>query len=118
MNQKVTSAGAARRAREFKTIVAMLRMYCRHYHHAGGMLCEDCAALEAYASRRLDRCVFGDDKPTCAKCAVHCYKPAMREQVRVVMRWAGPRMIWKHPLLAIRHKFDGRLPAPKLQRAR
>ena len=117
-DRKTPSAGAARRAREFNTIVAMLRMYCRRHHRPDDLLCEDCAALEAYACRRLERCVFGDDKPTCANCTVHCYKPAMREQVRVVMRWAGPRMIWKHPLLAIRHKLDGRLPAPKLQRAR
>jgi Nitrous oxide-stimulated promoter len=109
---------AARRAREFKTIVAMLHMYCRRHHHPNGNLCDDCAALEAYACRRLERCVFGDDKPTCANCTVHCYKPAMREEVRVIMRWAGPRMLWKHPLLAIRHKLDGRRPAPMLQRAR
>ncbi len=32
----------------------------------------------------------------------------MRERVRVVMRTAGPRMIWKHPILAIRHVIDGR----------
>jgi len=32
----------------------------------------------------------------------------MRERVRVVMRTAGPRMIWRHPILAIRHVIDGR----------
>ena len=105
-----------RRAREFTMIAAMLRLYCRSHHaapHAG--LCEDCAALHDYARRRLERCVFGEAKPTCANCTVHCYKANMRERIRVVMRWAGPRMLWRHPVLALRHMLDGRLPAPKLQ---
>ena len=46
--------------------------------------------------------MFGDDKPTCANCKVHCYSEAMRERVRDVMRYAGPRMLWRHPVLADR----------------
>ena len=69
-----------------------------------------------YATRRLDRCVFGDDKPTCANCAVHCYNAPMREAVRNVMRYAGPRMLLRHPVLAIAHLRDGRRPAPPLPR--
>jgi len=106
-----------RRAREFKTIAAMVRLYCHHHHGTQGtQLCRDCGALHDYALRRLERCVFGEDKPTCANCTVHCYKAAMREQVRVVMRWAGPRMLWHHPILAARHTIAGRRPAPKLPR--
>jgi len=97
-----------RLARELKTIRAMVRIYCRDHHGVGGDLCEECATLSDYATRRLDRCVFGDDKPTCAKCKVHCYNAAMRERVRVVMRYAGPRMAWRHPLLALAHIRDGR----------
>ena len=105
-----------RRAREFDTIAAMIKMYCRAHHRpADAMLCEDCGALHDYARRRLQRCVFGDAKPTCAKCTVHCYKAAMRERVRQVMRWAGPRMLWRHPMLALWHEIAGRRPAPSLQ---
>ncbi len=108
-----------RRAREFRTIVAMLRMYCRAHHGPkGAPLCADCTALHDYARRRLERCVFGAAKPTCANCAVHCYKAVMRERVRRVMRWAGPRMIWRHPVLAVWHVLDGRRPTPTLQRRR
>jgi hypothetical protein len=60
--------------------------------------------------------VFGDDKPTCANCTVHCYNAEMRERVRVVMRHAGPRMMWQHPWLALAHVVDGRRPAPELPR--
>jgi len=57
--------------------------------------------------RRLDQCPFQEAKTTCVKCPVHCYKPAMRERIRVVMRYAGPRMLWQHPVLAFYHLFDG-----------
>jgi hypothetical protein len=67
-----------------------------------------------YATRRIDRCIFGEAKPTCARCTVHCYNATMRERVRSVMRYAGPRMLWRHPILAIAHMLDGRREAPEL----
>jgi hypothetical protein len=61
------------------------------------------------------RCPFGADKPTCANCTIHCYRAEMREQVREVMRYSGPRMMWRHPLLALAHLLiDGRRAAPAL----
>jgi hypothetical protein len=105
-----------RLARELKTVHAMVRIYCHDLHAEDHGLCAGCSALMDYATRRLDRCVFGDDKPTCANCKVHCYSAAMREQVRIVMRYAGPRMLTRHPLLAIAHVIDGRRPAPDLPR--
>jgi len=107
-----------RRARELRTIEAMLRLYCRGHGHAGRRpLCDDCRGLRDYAARRLERCVFGDAKPTCANCLVHCYSAAMRERVRVVMRWAGPRMLARHPVLGVLHLIDGRRPSPRLPEA-
>jgi hypothetical protein len=104
-----------RRVREAKTIRAMVRMYCRGHRHApDGALCTACSALCDYAARRLERCVFGDAKPTCSNCVVHCYSAAMREQVRTVMRWAGPRMLLRHPLLGIAHLIDENRPIPTL----
>jgi hypothetical protein len=116
------SAGKAnftRRAREFTMIDAMLRMYCRSHHGAKyAALCDDCSALRDYTRRRLERCVFGEAKPTCAKCTVHCYRANMREHIRQVMRWAGPRMLRRHPVLAVRHVIDGHVPAPVLRQPR
>ncbi len=108
-----TSKEFKRRRREWKTLDVMIRMYCEH-HHGASELCADCAELSEYARRRLERCVFGDEKPTCANCLVHCYKDDMREKVRVMMRWSGPRMLLHHPVLAITHQIDGRRPSPKL----
>lgn len=88
----------------------MVALYCRH-HHRGRMVCPECAELERYAHDRLDSCRFQERKATCAKCPVHCYAPAMRARMRDVMRWAGPRMLYRHPLLALRHLIDGRVGA-------
>jgi hypothetical protein len=27
----------------------------------------------------------------------------MRARIQTVMRYAGPRMLWRHPVLALRH---------------
>lgn len=103
----------SRRNRESKTVAAMIAMYCQgHRHGNSAVLCPRCARLSEYAARRLVRCMFGDDKPTCAKCAVHCYSAERRAEIKVVMKWAGPRMLLNHPLLAISHLLDGRRPAP------
>lgn len=107
-------AGHPHLQREVKTIRAMVRIYCRDRHGRRESLCEECSRLAAYAEKRLDKCPFGEDKPVCNRCTVHCYSPKMREQVRVVMRYAGPRMLWRHPLLAIGHLLDGRRPTPVL----
>ena len=93
--------------RESKTIEAMIRLYCRDHHGSKDELCPECRELLDYALARLDRCPFEENKPTCAKCPVHCYKPDIREKVRVVMRYAGPRMLRRHPVLAVLHLIDG-----------
>jgi len=105
-----------RLARELATLRTMAGLYCGDHHDARGSLCAECDELLQYATRRLDRCVFGDAKPTCANCKVHCYNAAMREQVRLMMRYSGPRMLLRHPLLAIAHLLDGRRAAPELPR--
>lgn len=96
-----------RMIRERRTIQAMIRVYCAAQHQTAQGLCPECASLQDYALARLDKCPFQEGKTTCAKCPVHCYQPAKREQVRTVMRYAGPRMITLHPILAVRHLVDG-----------
>lgn len=97
--------------RELKTIQAMISLYCRARHGMKRTRCADCEALLAYAAKRLEKCPYGEEKPVCSHCAVHCYKPVMRKQVRDVMRYAGPRLFRHHPLLTIRHLLDEFKPA-------
>jgi hypothetical protein len=103
-----------RLARELATMRVMLGIYCRAQHGtgAGERLCDDCDALFAYATKRLAGCPYGAEKPTCANCQIHCYGPRERERVREMMRFAGPRMMLRHPYLALMHVVDGRRPAP------
>jgi hypothetical protein len=94
--------------RERSTVAAMIFMSCNSKHGTPrSQLCEDCTRLHDYAMERVGACRYGDGKPTCRRCPVHCYKPEMREQIRSVMRYAGPRMLFKHPRLAFRHLLDG-----------
>ncbi|MDH3787023.1 MAG: nitrous oxide-stimulated promoter family protein [Xanthomonadales bacterium] len=94
--------------REHQTLVCMTHIYCDHHHqdHHGSELCEDCARLMTYARKRLEKCPYGVNKPTCANCPIHCYKPVQREMARNVMRFAGPRMTWRHPWRSLTHLFD------------
>jgi len=98
---------SSRISREKRTIQAMLQIYCRERHGLTS-LCSECQELLDYAHCRLDRCPFGNDKPTCVNCPIHCYKPTMRANVQAVMRYAGSRLIFRHPILAFMHLLDGR----------
>ena len=108
----ITEMGKNNRiGRECKTLTTMIDMYCKR-NHRGKELCISCMELQNYALKRLASCPFGEEKPTCAKCPVHCYKPEMRERIRAVMRYSGPRMIYTHPVQAINHIIDGRRKVP------
>jgi len=114
----VNELGRGRLRREWRTISAMITLYCAKRHGGRrGELCSDCREMSAYARARLERCPFGAEKPTCANCRVHCYRSAMRERVRDVMAFAGPRMLASHPYLALMHVLvDERRPAPERPR--
>ncbi len=107
-----------RRKREWKTLAAMIALYCHQHHASTGELCGECQTLAEYAQQRLLHCPFSDQKPTCVKCPIHCYKPACREQVREVMRYAGPRLLLRRPILTIRHLIDERAATPPLPTGR
>lgn len=93
--------------REKKTIETMISIYCTDIHKRESSLCEDCKKLLDYAFMRLDLCPFKDKKPVCAKCTVHCYKDDMRNKIRDVMKYSGPRMALRHPLLTLLHYIQG-----------
>jgi hypothetical protein len=101
--------------REKQTIGRMIGLYQRRCPEARDDA-EHYQALNAYADKRLDKCVFGDNKPACKQCPVHCYQPAKREEMKQIMRWAGPRMLWRHPILTLRHLLDDRRPVPEKYR--
>ncbi len=80
----------------------MIGIYCKK-REGCDPLCPHCNELLLYAHERLDKCPFGEQKKSCKQCAIHCYKATMRNRMREVMRYAGPRMILYAPLEFIKH---------------
>ena len=106
-----------KREREKQMVSEMIALYCHHQHHTPrGQLCDQCAELARYASSRSDHCPFMETKTFCSNCKVHCYKPEMREKIREVMRFSGPRMLLVHPAAAIRHVIETRREKGKTQK--
>ncbi len=94
--------------RERKTVKVIIELYCKLKHGTRNELCGECGKLLAYAQRKLIQCPMGENKPACTKCPVHCYEEEMRERIRKIMRFSGPRMLFYHPVLTIFHLIDKR----------
>ena len=106
---------AQKRQREKEMVSQMIALYCRKHHGGKGSLCPQCRALEEYARARSDKCPFMEEKTFCSNCRVHCYKPQMREEIRKVMKFSGPRMIFHHPLMAVSHVVETRKEKKRLE---
>ena len=100
-----------KRALEADVMEKMIAIYCRGKKHAArtrapqetAALCPDCRRLLAHARERVVRCPRMHVKSFCSVCPVHCYSADMREQIRAVMRYSGPRMLLHHPLMTLHH---------------
>ncbi len=95
--------------KEKETVEKFIRLYCEKKHGSlGKTLCSDCQELLEYSLQRLSHCRYQEEKPTCRKCPIHCYRPEMREKIREVMRFSGPRYALNAPLDWIRHQINDR----------
>ena len=97
-----------KREHEKQMVSQMIALYCRKKHGGRKELCPECAELDAYAQMRSEKCPFMETKTFCSNCKVHCYKPEMRERIREVMRFSGLRMLFHHPVAAIRHVIESK----------
>ena len=84
----------------------MIDIYCKGNGHSNNGICSECTALKDYAHLRVDKCPFMETKTFCSSCRVHCYKEDMRDMIREVMRYSGPRMLLHHPIITIRHMIE------------
>ena len=105
-----------KRQREKETVSQMIAIYCKKKHGTKNGLCSECAELEAYARFRSDKCPFMETKTFCSNCKVHCYKPDMREKIKEVMRFSGPRMLLVNPVMAIRHVIESKREKRRLEK--
>lgn len=106
----------SKREKEKETVSHMIALYCKKNHKAKCGLCPECAALNEYAQLRSDKCPFMETKTFCSNCKVHCYKPEMREKIRQVMRFSGPRMIFTHPVMAVSHIIESKKEKRRLEK--
>lgn len=97
VQEKITS--------EKESVEWVIRFYCRKKHKQKE-LCGECQELLDYAYRRLERCPYMENKHFCSNCPTHCYKKDMRERIREVMRFTGPRLLWYRPNIAIKHMIE------------
>lgn len=93
--------------RERITIKAMVKIYCKNNHKLKSDICNDCQTLLDYANLRLLNCPYQQNKPTCKNCSTHCYKEPEKSKIRKIMKYSGPRIMFTHPILALRHIIDG-----------
>lgn len=106
----------SKREQEKRTVALMIRLYCKKKHGMASGLCSNCQGLHDYAMLRSDKCPFMETKTFCSNCKVHCYKKDMREKIREVMRFSGPRMIFHHPVMAIRHVIESKKEKRRLEK--
>ena len=92
--------------KEKDVVTKMITIYCRSKHKSGNQLYTVCEDLNTYALQRLERCPFGEGKPTCGSCTIHCYKKDMRAKIKEVMRFSGIRLIIYNPIELVRHMLD------------
>ncbi|MGE4214215.1 MAG: nitrous oxide-stimulated promoter family protein [Anaerotignaceae bacterium] len=95
--------------KEKELVQCMVEIYCHSKHGKSKILCEDCNNLLAYAFKRIDSCPFMETKTFCSNCKVHCYSPVMRERIRQVMAFSGPRLLFVHPFAAISHLIHSKI---------
>lgn len=112
----MNNAVERKRQREKETVSQMIAIYCKKKHGTKNGLCPECAELEAYARFRSDKCPFMETKTFCSNCKVHCYKPDMREKIKEVMRFAGPKMLLVNPVMAIRHVTESKREKRRLEK--
>ncbi|MEC6814674.1 nitrous oxide-stimulated promoter family protein [Photobacterium toruni] len=104
---------------EFRTITAMIDLYCLKNHqinHKNFQRCDSCEQFSVYVKQRLDRCPYGEQKPSCKQCPIHCYKPQQKIKSQTIMRYSGPKMLIKHPIMAIKHLIHDKRSIPVLNK--
>lgn len=128
MNEKFAEKmGDAQVRKDTKTLADFVSIWCdaRHsdlerrpiesdaatlgvYGRKPPVLCDECAEHLRYAEKRRAYCPK-DPKPFCAHCDTHCYKADEREFNREMMRFAGPRSMFRgHAIDGIKHVIASR----------
>jgi hypothetical protein len=98
---------------DVQKLLKFISMYCDRHHSerdralfnfqkgktpvqidSGPPLCGECTALLRHAIVKRVLCPL-DPKPKCRKCPEHCYRPNFHAQMDTVMRYSGPRSLFR-----------------------
>ena len=90
-------------AKDVETIRIMTEIFCHAHHDTKEGMCPECEDFYLYAVKRLACCPFGEKKPVCGSCKIHCFGNVYKEKAKEIMAFSGPRLILKHPYLSFRH---------------
>lgn len=106
---RTQSQAEDKRNLEAVVVTELIQLYCHDKHKGRSKnaknMCSECQALDTYAQSRIRQCPFMTSKTFCSNCKVHCYDPEEREAIRQVMRYAGPRLLLKRPIIVIHHMW-------------
>ena len=90
-------------------VETMIKIYCDgncNRPSSEDPLCSDCRALLDYSQNRLEKCPKGDRKTSCGRCDTPCYSEPHKSKIKQVMKYAGPRMAFKHPIKTVKYVID------------
>jgi hypothetical protein len=87
---------------EKKVFRDMVVLYCKKNHTVNSP-CEECKKIIDYGFKKIEICPYGESKPFCSKCSIHCYEKNMQKKVKEIMRYSGPRIIFYHPIASLKH---------------
>ena len=106
MNSNLERNNNMKIKQEKEIVKLMIMKYCKGHKHLNPP-CKDCDELVKYMEERVELCPFMETKTYCSNCKVHCYRPDMREKIKIIMRYSGPRMIFSNPIIVIDHLYQG-----------
>lgn len=104
-HSKTKEAKVGKIEKDKQTIKFMVEFYCKYKLHQIS-ISEEYIQLIDYACLRLEHCKYGENKPACKNCNIHCYQLERREKICTIMRWVGPRMFIYDPIAVIRHLMN------------
>ena len=93
-----------KRKKEKELVKTMIDLY--YANHVNSLEHQD---LLEYAMLKIDRCPKMATKSFCSQCEIHCYDEKRRALIRQVMRYSGPRMVFKRPMLVLKHFYYQKL---------
>lgn len=94
--------------KEKNNIKKTFAVYCNNHHNTSGeTLCPKCTALLATVMIKMSRCPYGITKPICDRCDRLCFGAKQNRDFLEIMNSSQKSMLFKHPILAIKHKLAG-----------